>query len=77
MAVKEEEVDVGMWRKVVVGASERRLMEAMAGVGVERPCAAGRQREEACSDGGDGRRRMRTSGCRDTRAEVKRTHMSA
>jgi hypothetical protein len=47
MAVKEEEVvDVGMWRKVVVGASERRLMEAMAGVGVERPCAAGRQREE-------------------------------
>jgi hypothetical protein len=33
-AAVKEEVEAGMWRKVAVGASERRVMEAMAGAGV-------------------------------------------
>lgn len=39
-AAKGEEVDVeaGMWRKVAVGARERRVMEAMAAVGAASEC---------------------------------------
>jgi hypothetical protein len=71
VAVKEEEVDAGMWRKVAVGSSERRVMEVMAGVGVERACAA----VEARGGGGD-RRRRTTSGC-PCAQESNRPHMSA
>jgi len=34
----EEEVEAGMWRKVAVGARERRVMEAMAAVGAASDC---------------------------------------
>lgn len=38
--MKEEEVEVeaGMWRKVAVGATERRVMEAMTAVGAACGC---------------------------------------
>jgi hypothetical protein len=67
---------------------ERWVMEAMVGVGVERVCVAGQQRgeerrgsrrreEERRGSQRRRRRREEEGGCRDTRTEGKRTHMSA
>jgi hypothetical protein len=38
----KEEVDAVMWREVLVGVSERRVMDAMSDVGVERACVTRR-----------------------------------